>query len=83
MRYTYWHRHPRQFANECCLLKACTRGQIEDLITQGFERLSLRQTRRHLAHVNAENTAWGSNRAIGLMRFDEIATYTEYQASYT
>ena len=65
MRYTYWHRHPRNFANECSMLKATTIEQMRDLATQGYERLSVAEARRHLAWVNAENDAWGSNRAIG------------------
>ena len=82
MRYTYYHRHPRQFANECSMLKASTAAQGADLRDQGYERLTVAQARRHLAWINAENDAWGSNRAIGIMRFADIPTVTEFEQAY-
>jgi hypothetical protein len=41
----------------------------------GYIRLTLAELRRHVRHVNAENDAWGSNRAFGPI--NEIASYTE------
>lgn len=83
MRYTYYHRHPRNFSNECTMLKASTPEQMRDLAERGFERLTVVQARRHLSWINAENDAWGSNRAVGVMRFADIPSVTEFEAQYT
>lgn len=75
IRKTYWHKHPRNFANECDAYTANTRDQREHLEDLGYEQLSREDMRRHLRWVNAENAAWGSNRASGdmaLARIDEV-----------
>ena len=83
MRYAYFHRHPRNFANECSMLKASTKEQIEDLEAQGYERLSVAEAKRHLAWINAENSAWGSNRAVGVMRFTDVMSVTDFRNQYS
>lgn len=81
MRYTYWHHHPRGFANECSLVKASTRQQGEALREMGYTRLTLRQLRAHVRHMNDENEAWGSNRAFGAYSIDAILSYTAWAAA--
>ena len=74
VRKTYWHNHPRNFANECDMVTATTKEQREDLDSMGYERLSHKQALMEIRYVNRENDAWGSNRAFGAMsihRLDE------------
>lgn len=52
---TYWHKHPRGFANECLLLRADTPEQATRLEAEGFERLTRDQARRHLRWVAIED----------------------------
>jgi hypothetical protein len=65
---TYWHKHAGNFANLCDIVRlddadnsARTRSELEEL---GYERITRRATRAHVAWVNAENDAWGSGRAM-------------------
>ncbi len=81
MRKTYWHKHPRNFANECEMVYATTQEQMGALEKKGFERLSVTQVRRHIRWLNAENAAWGSGRAIGDYRFDDIESCAELLSS--
>mgnify|MGYP001582108301 FL=1 len=69
---TYYHLHPRNFANECCGAYAETRDERDDLVHLGDERLTNQEMRRHLRWVNGENDAWGSNRAFGAMALATI-----------
>ncbi len=73
---TYWHLHPRNFANECTILRASTRGDEARLADLGFERLTRQQARRHIRWINGENDAWGRNRAIGGMDFRALTDVT-------
>ena len=81
MKKTYWHRHPREFANECNMVTATTKEQREDLDAMGYERLTRREALAEIKFVNAENDAWGSNRAFGVMRLAEIAEHDTYDPS--
>jgi len=71
-RKTYWHKHPRHFANECNLVAATTQEQREDLDAMGYERLSRKAALAEIKYVNAENESWGRNRAFGVMRLSQI-----------
>ena len=80
-RKTYWHKHPRGFANECDMLTATTKIQRDDLDSQGYERLSRKAALAEIKFVNAENDAWGSNRAFGVMRIATILEHDTYDPS--
>jgi hypothetical protein len=58
---TYWHKHPRDFANECFIFRAATADEAAQLESLGFERLTRKEAQRHCAWLNAEQWAWGSN----------------------
>lgn len=45
---TYWHKHPRGFANECDLVRADTPEEAAWLEAHGFERIARRNLARHL-----------------------------------
>lgn len=75
---TYWHRHPRGFANECSLARAETDQEAIDLQTQGYTRLSRKAPARHIRWVNAENAAWGSNRAFGPICLIDVLSAPDY-----
>ncbi len=72
MRKTYWHNHPRGFANECDMVFATTREEREYLRDLGYERLSRAEARKEIRWVNGENESWESNRAFGPMALDTI-----------
>ena len=79
VRKTYWHNHPRNFANECDMVTATTKEQREDLDSMGYERLSRKEALAEIRYVNAENDAWGSNRAFGVMRLAQVEEHrTDY-----
>lgn len=73
IRRQYWHIHPRGFANECYTYYAEQDHVSRALAHAGYERLTRRELVRHLAYVNAENDAWGSNRAFGPMRLSDVS----------
>ncbi len=74
---TYWHKHPRGFANECIALRAETNQDAEFLRECGFTRLTREELRRHVRWINAENDAWGSNNAFGRGSFRSIVSASE------
>ena len=80
MRKTYFHRHHRNFANECHQLSATTAEQMQELTERGYERISLDQLRKHLAWMNGENDAWGSSRPTGRYVVAEIESLTDWVA---
>ncbi len=51
-RKTYWHKHPRNFSNECSAVVASTAAEREDCRTRGYAQLSRAEMRRHLTWVN-------------------------------
>jgi hypothetical protein len=58
---TYYHDHPRDFANECDIASATTpagREQCADM-----ERLSVADLRQHLSWLRGEADGWGSGNA--------------------
>lgn len=74
---TYWHKHPR-FANECYLFR-CEREEDEQALRNlGYERLTVAELRRHVQWVNGENESWGSNRAFGRIKVEEVRTSPDY-----
>ena len=75
-RYIY-HDHPRDFANECSLVAATTEAEREALKDAGYEYLTQAEARRHLRWMNGENDSWGSNRAFGTYRLDDIYGYAD------
>jgi hypothetical protein len=48
MAATYWHQHPRGFANECNLVRAETDDQADDLADRGYEQLTRSALRQHV-----------------------------------
>jgi hypothetical protein len=72
---TYWHRHPRDFANECEMVKTSHLEEQEDLRSAGFHRRTRASMIEHLRWINRENESRGSNRAFGVMRISEVPTY--------
>mgnify|MGYP003396336434 CR=1 FL=1 len=87
-RYHYYHQHPRNFANECNLVKVLVgdKDSADEAEAEGFDRLSRAEALRHISWINSENESWGSNRAIGVMRlldvedYESFATYDRRQA---
>lgn len=77
---TYWHKHSRGFANDCALYRADTTDQATRLDALGFTRLTREEARRHIRWLNAENAAWGSNRAVGDYSFRALADPTHEEA---
>lgn len=82
MAATYWHRHPRGFANECSLFRAESDTEAQDLESEGYTRLTRREMSAHVRWLNDENDAWGSNRAFGRIVIKDVLTAPEYQACY-
>jgi hypothetical protein len=80
MRKYYFHRHPRNFANECHQLSATTAEQMAELEALGYQRMTLLELKRHLAWMNGENEAWGSNRPTGNYTVDQIESATAWVA---
>ncbi len=78
---TYWHRHPRGFSNECEPLRCETPADRRRAQQDGYERLTLAELRRHVRWLNAENAAWGSNRAVGRYHVAAIQQDAAYCAS--
>lgn len=72
MANTYWHNHPRGFANECTIIRATTQEEAEWLKANGFERLSRHELGQHVRWLNAENDSWGSGRAFGPINLRQI-----------
>lgn len=58
---TYWHHHPRGFANECTMVLAVTEEQAKTLQYHGFEQLTEDEARGHVLWVCNENRAWNGN----------------------
>lgn len=77
-RHTYWHKHPRGFANECSITRCATAKQAAAAEKNGYERLTLTQLRQHISWVNEENAAWGSNRAFGAVSIKDVMHDAEY-----
>lgn len=77
---TYWHNHPRGFANECNLCYAETREEQHALEKLGYTRLTLAEVRAHIRWINAENDSWGSGRAFGRLSLDNIQSASDMLA---
>ena len=75
---TYWHRHPRGFANECDLVRAETSDQADTLIREGYDCLTRVELAEHVRWLNDENDAWGSNRAFGRISLKAVTSAAEY-----
>lgn len=75
---TYWHRHPRGFANECDLVRSETPDQADTLIREGYDRLTRVELAEHVRWLNDENDAWGSNRAFGRISLKAVTSAAEY-----
>lgn len=71
---TYWHRHPRGFANECDIVRAEGRDDANRLEEHGYDRLTRTKLAEHVRWINDENDAWGSNRAFGRISLKAITT---------
>lgn len=76
-RSTYYHRHPRGFANECEMVRCVTPAEVAEAEAAGFERLTRDAALAEIRWVNAENDAWGSNRAFGRASFAEIPAWAD------
>ena len=75
-RMTYWHRHPRGFANECETVKTEHLEEQEDLRWTGYHKVSRETLVEHIRWINRENESWGSGRAFGVMRISEVPFYS-------
>lgn len=64
MKTRYYHYHPRNFANECCIVAATTPEERRLAENNGYEYITVTDLRKHIAWINSENDAWGSNRAF-------------------
>lgn len=69
---TYWHKHPRGFANECSLARCETDAEAEEAEAAGYRRLKRTEVAQHIRFLNIENDAWGSGRAFGIIRLDDV-----------
>lgn len=78
---TYWHLHPRGFANECSIYRAENELEETDLEAGGYERLTRREMERHIRWVNDENESWGSGRAFGKISIKDVVNSSEYSAA--
>ena len=78
---TYWHQHPRGFANECSIMRAETAADAEELESLGYERLTVERLRKHVRWLNDENDAWGSNRAFGRISITDVMTAPDYSVA--
>lgn len=79
---TYWHQHPRGFANECDLVRADTVERAAELDAAGYQRLTRVRLSKHVRMVNGENDAWGSNRAYGRIVLRDVLYSPEYSAAW-
>lgn len=79
VRNAYFHIHPRNFANECSIVRCETPEEIESAEAEGYERLTRDELRRHIAWVNGENDACG--RPFGRIRLLDITArgWNEYR----
>lgn len=78
IRNTYYHLHDRGFANECSIIRCESDAERESAEAEGYERITRADLARHISYINAENAAWGSNRAFGRIRLVDVATSPEY-----
>ena len=78
---TFWHRHPRDFANECDLVRATSQADRENLDAMGYNPLTKRAALAHIKWIKGENDAWGSNRAFGAMNLIAVPTLAEFLTS--
>lgn len=81
-RNTYHHLHGRGFANECSIVRCETDAERESAEPEGYERITRAVLAGHIAHINAENDAWGSNRAFGRIRLATVVESPEYAYNF-
>ena len=81
MASTYWHRHPRGFANECSIVRCETPEEKKYSAAFGYARINRKDLRSHVAWINAENESWGSSRAFGKISFESILKGDEYRCA--
>jgi len=72
------HKHPRNFANECDMIRCETEADAEAAEEDDYERLTNTEARKHISWLNGENDAWGSNRAFGGLSLQAILTDPRY-----
>lgn len=75
---TYHHLHPRNFANECSIVRCESDAERESAEAEGYERISRRNLAHHIAWLNGENDSWGSGRAFGRIRLLDVVESPEY-----
>ncbi len=68
---SYWHKHPRGFANECAFVRAANQTEADALEDLEYDRITRKELEEHIAWMNEENEAWGSGRAIGAYRLSD------------
>ena len=80
IRWTYYHHHPRNFANECNLVRvrAGDKDSADEAEAEGYERLTRDEALKHIKWINGENDSWGSNRAVGVMRLIDVEPYESF-----
>lgn len=75
---TYWYKHPRNFSNILDVLRlddADNHEHVRDILGDlGYSRITRRDLRALVAWVNAENDAWGSNRAQSSIDFGAVVS---------
>ena len=76
---TYYHKHPRNLANECSYARAETGKEAMKLERMDYERIPLADLKRHLAWINNENDARPEYASLALRRLSvaDIARATD------
>lgn len=77
----YYHRHPRDFANECMYFRCADEREEREAEEAGYERIGLRELREHLRWINSENYSMGQRRARGY-KITGLATSSELSWTY-
>lgn len=78
---SYWHKHPRGFANECDIVRCDSPFHKPYLEDAGYTRITRNDLIKHIRWLNAENAAWGSNTAFSPITLDHV--FHDYAYSST
>ena len=80
MTTTYWHKHPRGFANECSLARCEDTQDGTEASAAGYTQFAtLSDMRRHVAAVNANDQQWDGHKNI---KFGDVEAGEGYRWIY-